>query len=84
MKENEKFRRDYAAMNLHDRDIQRITRREALAEGMAKGQQQKAIEAAENLLRMNILSIEQIAQAQGLPLTKVQELSERLCVNPSS
>ncbi len=71
-------------MNLHDRDIQRITRREALAEGMAKGQQQKAIEAAENLLRMNILSIEQIAQAQGLPLTKVQELSERLCVNPSS
>ena len=92
MKENEKFRRNYAAMNLHDRDIQRITRREALAEGMAKGlskgmekgQQQKAIEAAENLLRMNILSIEQIAQAQGLPLTKVQELSERLCVNPSS
>ena len=84
MKENEKFRRNYAAMNLHDRDIQKITRREALAEGMAKGQQQKAIEAAENLLRMNILSIEQIAQAQGLPLTKVQELSERLCVNPSS
>ncbi len=69
-------------MNLHDRDIQRITRREALAEGMAKGQQQKAIEAAENLLRMNILSIEQIAQAQGLPLRKVQELSERLCVKP--
>ena len=71
-------------MNLHDRDIQRITRREALAEGMAKGmakgQQQKAIEAAENLLRMKLGTAEQIAQATSLPLEKVQELSERLCV----
>ena len=25
IKENEKFRRDYAAMNLHDRDLIRIT-----------------------------------------------------------
>ena len=73
-------------MNLHDRDIQRITRREALAEGMAKGiaqgmakgQQQKAIEAAENLLRMKLGTAEQIAQATSLPLEKVMELSEKL------
>ncbi len=62
-------------MNLHDRDIQRVARREALAEGMAQGQLQKAIEAAKNLLRMNVLSLEQIAQAQGLPLEKVKELA---------
>ena len=75
---------DYAVMNLHDRDIQRVARREALAEGMEKGQQQKAIEAAEKLLQMNVLSFEQIMQATSLPLEQVQELSERLCVNPSS
>ncbi|MBP5175948.1 MAG: hypothetical protein ILP07_08560, partial [Treponema sp.] len=80
MKENEKFRRDYAAMNLHDRDIQRVARREALAEGMAKGQQQKALEAAEKLLRMRLGTIEQIAQAISLPLEQVQELSEKLCI----
>ena len=68
MKENEKFKREYAAMNLHDRDIQRAARREALAEGMAQGQQQKAVEATENLLRMNVLSVEQIAQATNIPL----------------
>ena len=83
MKENEKFRRNYAAMNLHDRDIQRITRREALAEGMAKGQQQKAIEAAVNFLREGIPP-EKVSRCIGLPLEKVQELSERLCVNHSS
>ncbi|MBR6295747.1 MAG: Rpn family recombination-promoting nuclease/putative transposase [Treponema sp.] len=88
LKENEKFRRDYAAMNLHDRDIQRITRREALAEGMAKGlskgiaqgQQQKAVEDAGNLLRMKLGTVEQIAQATSLPLEQVQEIANRICV----
>ena len=36
IKENEKFRRDYAAINLHDRALIRITKREALAEGANK------------------------------------------------
>ena len=68
-------------MNLHDRDIQRITRREALAEGMEKGQQQKAIEDAVNLLRMKLGTVEQIAQATSLPLEKVMELAEKVCLN---
>ena len=75
-------------MNLHDRDIQRITRREALAEGMAKGlskgiaqgQQQKAVEDAGNLLRMKLGTVEQIAQATSLPLEQVQEIANRICV----
>ncbi|MBP5175173.1 MAG: hypothetical protein ILP07_04570 [Treponema sp.] len=62
-------------MNLHDRDIQRVARREALAEGMAKGQQQKALEDAVNLLRMRLGTAEQIAQAISLPLEQVQELA---------
>ena len=68
-KENEKFRRNYAAMNLHDRDI----RREAIAEGEHK----KAVEAATNLLKMKVLPIEQIAQAQGLSIEEVTELAKK-------
>jgi len=57
-------------MNLHDFDI----REEAKEEGA----QQKAIEAAINLIKMKVLSPEQIAQAQGLPLQKVLELQQQL------
>ncbi|EID84701.1 hypothetical protein (putative transposase or invertase) [Treponema sp. JC4] len=73
-KDNEKFRSDYAAMNLHDRDIMRAAKKE----GREEGAQQKAEEAAINLLKMKILSDEQIAQAQGLTVEKVQELKTQL------
>ena len=69
LKENEKFRSDYAAMNLHDRDITRAAKRE--------GAEQKAIEAAQNLLRENI-SPETIARCTGLSLEKVLELQKEL------
>lgn len=49
-----------------------------LQQGIAEGQQQKAIEAAINLLQMNKLSPEEIAQAQGLPLEKVLELQKEI------
>jgi len=35
------------------------------------------VENARNLLAMNILTNEQIAQAVGLPLEKVEELSKK-------
>lgn len=73
-KENEIFRREYAAMNLHDRDIQRTARKE----GIAEGTQQKAIETAINLLKMKLGTIEQIAQAAVLPVEKVKELAASL------
>ena len=47
-------------------------------EAFQQGAQQQAIEAAINLLRMEILSPEQIAQAQDLPLEKVFELQKSL------
>ena len=49
-----------------------------LTEGITKGEHKKAVEAARNLLKMNILSIDQIAQAQGLPFEEVQELAKEL------
>ncbi len=68
IKENEEFRRDYAAMNLHDYDITQ------------EAKKAKAEEAAINLLKMNILSPEQIAQAQGLSLEEVLELQKEITV----
>ena len=50
----------------------------ALQQGIQQGIQQQAVEAAINLLKMNILSPEQIAQAQGLPLEKVLELQKTI------
>ena len=49
-------------------------------EAMEQGAQQQAIQAAINLLKMQVLSPKQIAQAQGLPLQKVLELQEEIKV----
>lgn len=51
---------------------------EGRAEGIAEGAQQKAIEATINLLKMDKLSPEEIAHAQGLPLEQVLELQKNL------
>ena len=55
-----------------------VKQQEAREDGIQIGQQQKAEEAAINLLKMNVLTNEQIAQAAGLPLEKVLELQKRL------
>ena len=47
-------------------------------EAKEEGAQQKAIEAAINLIKMKLGTPEQIAQAQGLPLSKVLELQQQL------
>ena len=47
-------------MNLHDFDI--------MTEAAEEATLQKAQEDARNLLKMNVLTPEQIAQAVGLPL----------------
>ena len=76
LKENEKFRSDYLAMNLHDRDITKRARQEGIELGISQGTQQKAVDAAKKLLAMNLGTHEQIAQAEGLPLEKVKELAK--------
>ena len=47
-------------------------------DNIMEGAQQKAIEATKNLLEMNVLTPEQIALAEGLPLEKVLELQEKI------
>ena len=69
LKENEKFRSEYAAMNLHDRDIIRQAKKEASLD--------KAIEDATNLLKENI-SVEIIAKCTGLEIEKVLELQKEI------
>ena len=53
---------------------------EGLSAGMVQGASQKAMEDAENLLKMNVLTDVQISQAIGLPLEKVQKIAESLVV----
>ena len=54
--------------------------REGKEAGITVGKEAKAIEAAINLLKMNNLSPDEIAQALDLPLEKVLELQEQLLV----
>ncbi|WP_038073618.1 hypothetical protein [Treponema sp. C6A8] len=56
-----------------DREIYEKTIRN---EGREEGAQQKAIEAAKNLLRLNTLSFEQIADSLGLPVETVEEIAK--------
>ena len=57
-------------MNLHDRDIKKAAKEE--------GRNEKAVEAAINLLKMNILTTEQIAHVQGLSLKQILELQKTI------
>lgn len=72
LKDNDEFRSDYAAMNLHDRDIKKAAKEEGI--------QQQAIESAKNLLREGD-SPEKVARCIGLPLEKVLELQKEINVN---
>ena len=78
LKDDDKFRSDYAAMNLHDYDLTRRAEEVGIEKGKEMGRDEKAIEAAKKLLRMKLGTHEQIAQAQELPLEKVQELAEEI------
>jgi hypothetical protein len=65
IKDNEIFRSDYAAMNLHDRDIMRAAKKE--------GALQKAIEDALILIRNYNVTPEQAAKEMNAPLDKLLE-----------
>ena len=67
LKENDEFRSDYTAMNLHDRDIKKAAREE----GIAEGQQEKAIEDALILIKDFHAEPELAAKKMNAPLDKV-------------
>ena len=62
IKENEKFRSEYSAMNLHDRDITRAAKKE----GIAEGAHNMAVETALKMLEKSI-PLETVAECTGLP-----------------
>ena len=53
-----------------------LARKEGAAEGALEGARKKAIESATNLLKMNILSREQIAETTGLSIEEVEEIAK--------
>ena len=57
--------------NIHDFDIME----EGISIGEERGRSEAKLENARNLLTMNVLSHEQIAQAVGLPLETIEELA---------
>ena len=69
IKENERFRSDYTAMNLHDQDIIRIAKRE----GREEGAQQKAVEAAKALLADGKYTPDRIAELLNIPVDAFME-----------
>ena len=58
--ENDKFRNDYLAMNLHDRDITRMAKKE--------GAEEKAIEDAKALLADGKYTAEEISKLLNIPV----------------
>ena len=70
LKDNDEFRKDYAAMNLHDRDIKKAAKEEGI--------QQKAIEAAVMLINEYHEKPEIAAQKMNAPLDKVLELKRQI------
>lgn len=48
----------------------------AYDEGVEAGAKKKAIETAKNFLKMNVVTIEQIASATGLSIEEVTSLKE--------
>ncbi len=81
VKENEKFRKEFSDMNLHDFDIMT----EAKEEGIAEGAQQKAVEAALVAIKDFGASPEVAAEKMGAPLDLVLEaLEAQTTVSPAS
>jgi len=58
--------------------MKNAARREGRAEGIAEGKHDKAVEAARNLIKMSLGTLEQIAQASGLPFEEVQKLADEI------
>ena len=74
VKADEEARGEYMIESLAIQD----SKREGRKEGIVEGRQEKAVETVRNLLKMNVLSLEQISQATNLPLDEIQKLAEKI------
>ena len=82
LKINEIFRSDYMmdALPLHDARQAGLKEGMALGEakGLLAGERNKAISATKNLLKMNLLTVEQIAAAVQLSVEEVLKIKDSL------
>ena len=72
-KENQTFRGDYMAWGLAEQDAEKRGYNAGVADGVAQGAEQKAIETARNFIKMGF-SLEQVAQGTGLTIEQVKEI----------
>ncbi len=74
----------YFTWSLHDYDVKnegiRIGRREGRKSGRKEGIEANKLENARKLVAMKLLTHEQIAEAVGLPLEKIEELAAEISV----
>ena len=75
IKANDKFRSDYAAMNLHDYDITTMAKEVGREEGLVEGARKNAIENARNLYA-NGASIELISKSLKMSEDEIKELTK--------
>ena len=66
--------------NIHDFDIMEEGKELGIAIGEARGEKHAKLEAARNLINLGV-SLDIIAQAQGLPLETVQKLADKIKAN---
>ena len=67
------------AMSLTEFNAEEVSR-EFIEEGREMGRDEKALEAAENLIKLKKLTDEEIAQTIGLPLEQVLAIKEKITV----
>jgi len=75
---NNKFRNDYLAMNLHDRDIRWVALAEGKQIGLQEGAELTKIETAKKMILQSVGTLEQISSVTGLSVEEINKLKEEL------
>ena len=81
-KRNTQWRRQYMDWEREKTYARDAGIEEGIALGEERGARSAKAEDAMNLLKMNVLTVGQIAQATGLPLEQVRQLEEELAAVP--
>ena len=69
LKERDTFRQEYSAVNLHDRDLIRMAKKE----GVKQGQAQAKLESAITAVKKYKASLEDVSKDFGVPLETLQQ-----------
>ena len=73
LKERDTFRQEHSAVNLHDRDLIRMAKKEGVLEGIEQGQAQAKLESAITAVKKYKASLEDVSKDFGVPLETLQQ-----------